>query len=216
MGDMEVYALQEVELSIRRREFVAVTGQSGSGKSTLLYIVGLLDRPTSGALIFDNREVSALSRDELAAIRNTSLGFVFQTFNLLPRVSALENVELPLTYSGIPSRERRIRARELINRVGLSGREKHNPSQLSGGQQQRVAIARALVNSPTLLLADEPTGNLDTATGAEILDLFHELHETQGLTILLVTHDPRIASSGQRQIILKDGRVEREIGAPGP
>ncbi len=215
MGDVEVHALREVDLSISSGEFVAVSGQSGSGKSTLLNILGLLDRPTSGEYIFEGRAASSLSRNERADIRNSSVGFVFQSFNLLPRASALENVELPLNYSRVPLRQRREKAAELLDRVGLSGRGKHHPSQLSGGQQQRVAIARALVNSPSLLMADEPTGNLDSTTGEEIMNLLQELHQSQGITILMVTHEPNIAAYAQRLIVLKDGFIQEDTRTPG-
>ena len=206
MGDMEVNALRGVSLNIEAGEFVAVMGTSGSGKSTLMNILGCLDRPTSGRYFLDEREVSALSRNALAEIRSRTLGFVFQSFNLLSRTSALENVELPLLYGDVAARERHRRAARSLERVGLGGRLDHRPNQLSGGQQQRVAIARALVNEPKLILADEPTGNLDSRTSVEIMALFQELGQS-GITIALVTHEPDIAIHASRVVVVKDGLV---------
>jgi putative ABC transport system ATP-binding protein len=209
LGSVEVRALDGVSLEVHEGEFVALMGSSGSGKSTLMNLVGCLDRPTSGRYTLDGKDVSALGRAALAEIRNRMLGFVFQNFNLLPRTSAIENVELPLLYAGVPARERRKRAEEALGRVGLSDRLDHQPSQLSGGQQQRVAVARALVNRPRLLLADEPTGNLDSRTGQEVLDVLRELHAS-GLTILLVTHEAEVAARAPRVIHLRDGRIASE------
>jgi putative ABC transport system ATP-binding protein len=206
MGEVEVRALRGVNLSIAEGDFVAVMGASGSGKSTLMNIVGCLDRPTSGSYQLAGREVGNLGRDELAEIRNRTIGFVFQSFNLLSRTSALENVELPLVYADVSSRERRERAAEALTRVGLGQRMDHHPNQLSGGQQQRVAIARALVTRPKLILADEPTGNLDSRSSVEIMALFQELGRT-GITIALVTHEPDIAEYAARVVVFKDGRI---------
>jgi putative ABC transport system ATP-binding protein len=204
MGDVEVRALRGVSLSIGAGEFVAVMGASGSGKSTFMNLVGCLDRPTRGAYLLDGSEVSRLSRDQRARLRGKKIGFVFQGFNLLPRTSALENVELPMLYQGVSSKERRDRAAEALTRVGLGDRLDHTPAQLSGGQQQRVAIARALVNRPTLLLADEPTGNLDSHTSVEVMGIFQELND-QGLTVLLVTHESDISDCARRVVTFKDG-----------
>jgi putative ABC transport system ATP-binding protein len=206
MGDVEVGALAGVSLEIGEGEFVAIIGASGSGKSTLMNLIGCLDRPTSGRYLLAGRDVSRLGVNELAAVRNRMIGFVFQNFNLLARTSALENAELPLVYAGVPQAERRRRAAEALRRVGLEGRMEHHPGQLSGGQQQRVAIARALVSSPRLLLADEPTGNLDSRTSEEVMRIFEELGEA-GLTIVLVTHEPDIAARARRVITMRDGRV---------
>jgi putative ABC transport system ATP-binding protein len=216
LGDVQVHALRGIDVSISQGEFVAIIGSSGSGKSTFLNLVGCLDRPTVGRYLLKGRDVSTLTRDELAGIRNREVGFVFQSFNLLPRTTALENVELPLLYNQVTARERRRRAAELLEMVGLSGREKHHPSQLSGGQQQRVAIARALVNRPSLVLADEPTGNLDSRTSVEIMEAFQRLNEEQGLTLVLVTHEADIASFTHRIIRFRDGRVlsDRPVSMP--
>ena len=210
MGDVEVRALRGVSLTIRPGEFVAVMGASGSGKSTFMNLIGCLDRPTRGSYRMTGRDVGKLSRDQLARVRGEQIGFVFQGFNLLPRTSALENVELPLLYQGVSSRERHRRAAEALERVGLSDRLDHTPAQLSGGQQQRVAIARALVNRPTLLLADEPTGNLDSRTSVEVMAIFQELNE-QGLTVLLVTHEPDIAQHARRIVTFKDGVLLSDV-----
>jgi putative ABC transport system ATP-binding protein len=206
MGKTEVHALKGVSLSIMRSEFVAVMGPSGSGKSTLMNIIGALDRPTSGSYHLDNIDVSGMSDNELAEIRNRKIGFVFQTFNLLPRKSSLRNVELPLIYSGLAVGERRRRTREALERVGLQDRGGHKPNELSGGQRQRVAIARALVTEPSIVFADEPTGNLDTTTGHEIMGIFKRLNE-QGVTIILVTHEREIAQYANRIIHIRDGLI---------
>jgi putative ABC transport system ATP-binding protein len=206
LGAEVVKALRGVDFQIRRNEFVAIMGPSGSGKSTLMNLIGCLDTPTAGEYWLNGQKVSELSDDELARIRNKEIGFVFQTFNLLPRADALHNVELPLIYAGLPAKARREQAANALERVGLGDRMHHRPNELSGGQRQRVAIARALVNRPSILLADEPTGNLDSATGAEIMRLFEELH-TQGQTIVLVTHEHDIAVHARRAIHLLDGRI---------
>jgi putative ABC transport system ATP-binding protein len=205
-GDVEVRALDGVSLKIASGEFVAVMGPSGSGKSTLMNILGCLDRPTGGRYMLAGREVSRLSKTDLADVRSQTLGFVFQNFNLLPRTSALENVELPLMYQGVRSKERRARATESLGHVGLASRAGHTPNQLSGGQQQRVAIARALVTRPRVILADEPTGNLDSRTSLEVMALFQELGR-QGITIILVTHEPEVAEFASRVVVVKDGHV---------
>ncbi len=209
MGDVEVHALREVSFAVDERDFVAVMGSSGSGKSTLMNIVGCLDRPSSGAYRLDGQEVSRLDRRALARIRNRTLGFVFQSFNLLARTSALENVELPLMYAGVPARERRRRAEESLARVGLAERAHHHPNQMSGGQQQRVAVARALVTHPRLIVADEPTGNLDSRTTVEIMVLFQEL-SAAGITVLLVTHEPDVAAYASRVVVMRDGRIRTD------
>jgi len=206
MGDVEVRALRGVSLAIEPGEFIAVMGASGSGKSTFMNLVGCLDRPTRGSYLLNGRDVGKLSRDQLARVRGQQIGFVFQGFNLLPRTTAVENVELPLLYQGVAARERHRRAAEALQRVGLGDRLDHTSAQLSGGQQQRVAIARALVNRPSLLLADEPTGNLDSRTSVEVMGIFQELNE-QGLTVLLVTHEQEIAEHGRRVVTFKDGVV---------
>ena len=208
MGDVEVRALRGVSLSITAGDFVTVIGPSGSGKSTFMHILGCLDRPTSGQYILDNQDVSTLSRDELAEVRNQRIGFVFQGFNLLARTSALDNVELPLLYrSGIRANERHQRARQMLETVGLGDRMDHHPNQLSGGQQQRVAIARSLINQPSIVLADEPTGNLDSRTSIEIMDIFQRLNRESGITVILITHEHEIAEYGNRIIRFRDGRV---------
>jgi len=205
-GDVELRALDGVSFSVAHGEFVAVMGPSGSGKSTTMNMLGCLDSPTQGRYLLDGRDVARLSGDELAKVRNEKLGFVFQGFNLLPRLSAVDNVALPLVYSGVPSRERSERAREALERVGLGARLKHRPNQMSGGQQQRVAIARALVGRAPLILADEPTGNLDTRTSEEIMDLLVEVNR-EGKTVVLVTHEPDIAAYARRVLHFKDGRL---------
>jgi putative ABC transport system ATP-binding protein len=210
MGGEVVRALRGVDLTIRKNEYVAIMGPSGSGKSTLMNMIGCLDSPTAGEYWLNGFRVSELSDDELARIRNKEIGFVFQTFNLLPRATALHNVELPLVYAGIGSKERHNMATEALTRVGLGNRMSHRPNELSGGQRQRVAIARALVNQPSILLADEPTGNLDSTTSDEIMTLFEALYH-EGQTIVLVTHEPDIAAHALRQFHLKDGRVERDF-----
>ncbi len=208
LGSVRVEALKGVSLAIRRGEYVALVGPSGSGKSTLMNTLGCLDRPTTGSYRLDGREVASLSKDERARVRNRHLGFVFQNFNLLARTTALENVELPMIYArGVPARERRRRAREALESVGLGDRLDHHPSQLSGGQQQRVAIARALVNGPSILMGDEPTGNLDSRTGRDVIDLFRRLNREQGLTVIIVTHDTGVADAADRVIALSDGLV---------
>jgi putative ABC transport system ATP-binding protein len=206
LGEVDITVLSDVSLDVKRGELIAIMGPSGSGKSTLMNIIGCLDRPTSGIYRFEDREISAMTDDELASIRNVKIGFVFQTFNLLPRFTALKNVEVPLIYSAVPSRLRRERAIPLLEKVGLADRMYHRPTELSGGQQQRVAIARALVNHPPLLLADEPTGNLDSRSGAEILNILVELNK-QGVTIIIVTHDQSVAARCRRTIKLMDGRI---------
>jgi len=218
MGAEVVHALRGVDIQIKKNEFVAVMGPSGSGKSTLMNLIGCLDTPTGGEYWLNSQKVSDLSDDELARIRNKEIGFVFQTFNLLPRADALHNVELPLIYAGISAKDRRDRAARSLQQVGLGDRMDHRPNELSGGQRQRVAIARALVNQPSILLADEPTGNLDSATGNEIMGLFNELHGS-GQTIVLVTHEHDIAAHARRQIHLLDGKIardERTVGGEQP
>lgn len=210
MGSQEVRALDGVSLTIKKNEYVAIMGPSGSGKSTMMNVIGCLDTPTSGDYILNGTNVSHLTDDELAVVRNREIGFVFQTFNLLPRSNCLANVELPLIYAGIKSSERKEMASEALRRVGLGDRMDHRPNELSGGQRQRVAIARALVNTPSILLADEPTGNLDSKTGVEIMNLFEELYR-QGNTIILVTHETEIASHARRIVQLKDGLVESDV-----
>ncbi|HRP07059.1 MAG TPA: ABC transporter ATP-binding protein [Gemmatimonadales bacterium] len=212
MGGEVVHALAGVDITIRRNEFVAIMGPSGSGKSTLMNMIGCLDTPTSGEYWLNGHRVSELGDDALARIRNKEIGFVFQTFNLLPRATALANVELPMVYAGVSSRERRERAEAVLHQVGLGERMHHRPNELSGGQRQRVAVARALVNRPSILLADEPTGNLDSATSVEIMQLFESLYN-QGQTIILVTHEPDIAEHAKRQIILRDGKVASDGSA---
>jgi len=211
LGEIQVHALRGVSLAISPGEFVAIMGASGSGKSTFMNLAGCLDRPTRGRYLLEGQDVSQLTKKELAAIRNRRIGFVFQGFNLLPRTSALENVELPLVYSGIPHRQRVERSMEALRTVGLAGREEHHPAQLSGGQQQRVAIARALVNNPSILLADEPTGNLDSRTSVEIMEIFQRLNEERNLTILLVTHEADIAQYAKRTVTFRDGKVRHDV-----
>jgi putative ABC transport system ATP-binding protein len=210
MGDIEVHALRGVSLAIRQGEFVAVMGVSGSGKSTMMNIIGCLDQPTRGTYILDGHDVSTLSKDDRADIRNRKIGFVFQGFNLLSRTSAIENVELPMLYAGIGNAERRNRAQEALQAVGLVGRENNHPNQLSGGQQQRVAIARALVNHPTIILADEPTGALDSRTSVEVMEIFQRLNRERGITLLLVTHEHDIAEYAQRVVIFRDGKIRSD------
>jgi putative ABC transport system ATP-binding protein len=211
LGEVQVHALRGVSLDVYPGEFAAVMGASGSGKSTLMNILGCLDRPTKGRYLLDGEDVSQFSKKDLARVRSQRIGFVFQQFNLLSRTSALENVELPTIYAGVPTREREQRAREALKRVGLAERAMHFPSQLSGGQQQRVAIARALVNNPAILLADEPTGNLDSRTSVEIMDILQKLNQEHGLTVVLVTHEPDIAQYAKRALEFRDGRMRRDV-----
>lgn len=209
VGVTQVQALKEFSCSIQKGNLLAIMGPSGSGKSTLMNIIGCLDRPTAGKYLLDGEEVSQLNKNQLAGIRNKKIGFVFQNFNLLARTTALENTELPLLYSDVPSKKTRDMALEALALVGLEGRELHKTNQLSGGEMQRVATARALVNSPSLLLADEPTGNLDTRTGNEIMEIFKKLNEEKNITIVLVTHDPEVAVIAQKTIFLRDGLIEK-------
>jgi putative ABC transport system ATP-binding protein len=204
MGGEDVHALKHIDLEVGRGSFIAIMGPSGSGKSTLMNIIGCLDTPTSGSYWLNGNEVEKATEDELAAIRNKEMGFIFQTFNLLPRASALRNVELPLIYSGVPREQR-----EALSIVGLGHRTEHKPNEMSGGERQRVAVARAMVNRPSVLLADEPTGNLDTKTGEEILKLFHEIND-QGKTIVTVTHDPEVAGHAERVLVLRDGEIKSD------
>ncbi|MFI5210669.1 MAG: ABC transporter ATP-binding protein [Gemmatimonadales bacterium] len=213
MGGELIHALRGITLDIRRNEYVAIMGPSGSGKSTLMNVLGCLDTPTAGEYWLNGQEVSRMPDDALARVRNKEIGFVFQTFNLLPRSTALQNVELPLVYAGVPSRERRRRAEEALTRVGLAERMAHRPNELSGGQRQRVAIARGLVNRPSILLADEPTGNLDSTTSDDIMRVFGDL-QTQGQTIILVTHEPSIAAFAHRTVVLRDGRIDSDTQTP--
>jgi putative ABC transport system ATP-binding protein len=210
MGDVDVHALRGVSLTIREGEFVAIMGASGSGKSTTMNILGCLDRPTRGTYILDGEDVSEMSKDERADIRCQKIGFVFQGFNLLSRTSALENVELPMLYLGVETAERHQRAMEALAAVGLAGREQNHPNQLSGGQQQRVAVARSLVNNPALILADEPTGNLDSRTSVEVMEIFQRLNRERGMTLVLVTHEPDIAQYAQRVVVFKDGKIKKD------
>ena len=211
IGDQEVAALGGIDLDIKNGEFTALMGPSGSGKSTLMNILGCLDRPSEGSYRLDGREVANLSDDELARTRNQQIGFVFQNFNLLSRISAVDNVALPLVYAGVKAAERKRRSMEVLEMVGLADRANHQPNELSGGQRQRVAIARALVNNPEIIMADEPTGNLDTKSTAEILDVFTRLHE-MGRTIILVTHEPEVAMRANRQLLVRDGLITRDEG----
>ena len=210
MGDVEVHALRGVSLRIREGEFVAIMGASGSGKSTTMNIIGCLDRPTRGTYILDGEDVSQMSKDQRADIRCKKIGFVFQGFNLLSRTSALENVELPMLYLGVDATQRHQRAMEALAAVGLAGREQNHPNQLSGGQQQRVAVARSLVNHPALILADEPTGNLDSRTSVEVMEIFQRLNRERGITLVLVTHEPDIAQYADRVIVFKDGKIKSD------
>ena len=209
VGETQVQALKEFSYSIQKKDLLAIMGPSGSGKSTLMNIIGCLDRPTAGKYLLDGEEVSRLNKNQLASIRNKKIGFVFQNFNLLARTTALENTELPLLYSDVPSKKTREMALKALALVGLEGRELHKTNQLSGGEMQRVATARALVNSPSLLLADEPTGNLDTKTGNEIMEIFKKLNEEKNITIVLVTHDPEVAVIAHKTIFLRDGLIEK-------
>jgi len=210
MGDVDVLALRGVSLTIREGEFVAIMGASGSGKSTMMNIIGCLDRPTRGIYILDGQDVSELSKDERADIRCQKIGFVFQGFNLLSRTSALENVELPMLYAGVANPARDERAMAALAAVGLAGREQNHPNQLSGGQQQRVAVARSLVNSPALILADEPTGNLDSRTSVEVMEIFQRLNRERGITLIVITHEHDIAQYAQRVVIFKDGKIKKD------
>ncbi|MBX3342902.1 MAG: ABC transporter ATP-binding protein [Nitrospira sp.] len=211
IGDVEVQALRGINLTIDRGEFVAVMGTSGSGKSTLMNLLGCLDKPSRGRYRLDGLDVSTANPDLLADLRNRQIGFVFQNFNLIPRTSALENAQLPLFYRGVSIKEQRRQAAAALQRVGLAGREQHYPAQLSGGQQQRVAIARALVGAPSILFADEPTGNLDTASSREIMDILEHLNREDGITIILVTHEPDIAAYASRELVMKDGQIVQDV-----
>ena len=210
MGAEEIHALRGVTIQMERGEYVAIMGPSGSGKSTLMNLIGCLDTPTKGSYLLNGKQVGQMNDNDLARIRNEEIGFVFQTFNLLPRATALHNVELPLVYAGVPAKERQERAKAAIDKVELTSRMTHRPNELSGGQRQRVAIARALVNNPSILLADEPTGNLDSKTGAEIMHLFERLHKA-GNTIIIVTHEADVASFAYRTVYIRDGQVENDV-----
>src|SRR5678816_793565 len=216
MGDVEVHALRGVSLTIREGEFVAIMGASGSGKSTTMNIIGCLDQPTKGRYVLDGEDVSEMSKDQRADIRCQKIGFVFQGFNLLSRTSALENVELPMLYLGVDTATRHQRAMEAVSAVGLAGREQNHPNQLSGGQQQRVAVARALVNNPALILADEPTGNLDSRTSVEVMEIFQRLNRERGITLVLVTHEPDIAQYAGRVVVFKDGKIKKDYEIEQP
>jgi putative ABC transport system ATP-binding protein len=216
MGDVEVHALRGISLTIKEGEFVAIMGASGSGKSTMMNIIGCLDRPTRGKYVLDGEDVSEMSKDERADIRCQKIGFVFQGFNLLSRTSALENVELPMLYAGVNGPTRHERAMDALASVGLTGREQNHSNQLSGGQQQRVAVARALVNDPALILADEPTGNLDSRTSVEVMEIFQSLNRERGITLVLVTHEPDIAEYASRIIVFKDGRIKKDSRVAKP
>lgn len=209
VGEIDVHALKNIKLSLRKKEFTAIIGPSGSGKSTLMHLIGLLDRPTAGKIFLEGKEISKLNEEKIAELRNRHIGFVFQSFNLLPKTSALSNVELPLIYSHVTANERTKRAKEALAQVGLSDRLNHFPNQLSGGQQQRVAIARALVTDPSIILADEPTGNLDSKSGKEIIELLTKLNK-KGNTVVLVTHDIKLAKAAKRVVELKDGKIIRD------
>ncbi len=209
-GNVQFNALDGVNLSIHKGEFVSITGPSGSGKSTLMHIIGLLDIPTSGQVLLEGKDISHFKEHQLAQIRNVTLGFVFQQFNLLPKTSALENAILPLLYSDVPASQRHQKGIEMLTKVGLESKLKNTPAQLSGGQQQRVAIARALINDPKIILADEPTGNLDSKSGRDVMDFFHQLHQKEGRTIIFVTHDRELANEADRIVIIKDGKIEIE------
>src|SRR5690349_4539428 len=215
MGEEQIHALRGVSIQIERGEYVAIMGPSGSGKSTLMNLIGCLDTPSKGSYLLNNKQVSEMNDNELAKIRNQEIGFVFQTFNLLPRADALHNVELPLVYAGMKHEERRKRARESLELVGLGDRMKHRPNELSGGQRQRVAIARALVNKPSIILADEPTGNLDSRTGEEIMAAFEAIWKA-GNTVILVTHEPDIADHARRVVRMRDGKIESDLVNPNP
>jgi putative ABC transport system ATP-binding protein len=216
MGDVEVHALRGISLTINEGEFVAIMGASGSGKSTAMNIIGCLDRPTRGKYVLDGEDVSELSKDERADIRCQKIGFIFQGFNLLARTSALENVELPMLYAGVGGASRHQRAMDALASVGLAGREQNNPNQLSGGQQQRVAVARSLVNNPSLILADEPTGNLDSRTSVEVMEIFQRLNRERGITLVLVTHEPDIVEYASRVVVFKDGKIKKDFEVAKP
>jgi putative ABC transport system ATP-binding protein len=216
MGDVEVHALRGISLTINEGEFVAIMGASGSGKSTAMNIIGCLDRPTRGKYVLDGEDVSELSKDERADIRCQKIGFIFQGFNLLARTSALENVELPMLYAGVDGASRHQRALDALASVGLAGREQNNPNQLSGGQQQRVAVARSLVNNPSLILADEPTGNLDSRTSVEVMEIFQRLNRERGITLVLVTHEPDIVEYASRVVVFKDGKIKKDFEVAKP